>query len=177
MTFVGLPIPRIGFNGKLKFRHVCMPYVALAPSAKHKKGDRFDQKCRYNHKFHILVIKELLAEITLQFKGLVPPETTVRILMDGAGPHYHEKTQKRLTTLGRLNIPRVVFEQQEAQSCLLNWNDLWMYNCLESKKNRREYRSSEDVVAGARRAWEELDTETIVRGCKFGKMMMCELLR
>ena len=41
----------------------------------------------------------------------------------------------------------------------------------------RSYRSPRDVVAGARRAWDELDTETIVRGRKFGNHDVCELLR
>ena len=176
ITVVGLPLPRIGFDGKLFFRHVCMPHTMLK-DGKVKKGTRIDRKCKYDHQFHIIAIKELLARITLCFKGLVPDWTTVYILLDGAGPHYHKKTQRKISRLGRNNTPRVVFEQQTAQSCLFNWNDLFLYNSLKAKKNRRDYRGSAEVVAGAKAAFEALDAETLVRGISFGKIMMAEVLR
>ena len=176
ITVVGLPLPRIGFDGKLFFRHVCMPHTMLK-DGKVKKGTQIDRKCKYDHQFHIIAIKELLARITLCFKGLVPDWTTVYILLDGAGPHYHEKTQRKISRLGRNNTPRVVFEQQTAQSCLFNWNDLFLYNSLKAKKSRRDYRGSAEVVAGAKAAFEALDAETLVRGIYFGKIMMAEVLQ
>ena len=176
ITVVGLPMPRINFKGDAFFRHVCMPHTQQK-DGNHKKGVRHDRKCMYDHEFHIIAIKELLAKMTLLFKGLVPDWTTIYILMDGAGPHYHEQTQKRITRLGSLNIPRVVFQQQTAQSCLFNWNDLFVYNSLKSKKNRRDYRTSAQVVAAAKHAFENMDPETLIRGISFGKIMMCEVLR
>ena len=177
ITVVGLPLPRIGFDGKLFFRHVCMPHKMQKDGKYAKKGERVDRKCRYNHEFHIIAIKELLAQITLQFKGLVPGWTTFTVQLDGAEPHYHEETQKKISKLGRNNIPRVVFEQQTAQSCILNWNDLFTYTSLKAKKNRRDYRGSAEVVAAAKAAFDGMDTETLVRGISFGKIMMAEILR
>ena len=176
ITVVGLPMPRINFKGNAFSRHVCMPHTQKK-DGNHKKGVRHDRKCKYDHEFHIIAIKELLARFPLLFKGFVPDWTTIYVLMDGAGPHYHEQTQKRISKLGRMNIPRVVFQQQTAQSCLFNWNDLFVYNSLKAKKNRRDYRGSAEVVAAAKAAFDNMDAATLIRGISFGKIMMAEVLR
>ena len=48
---------------------------------------------------------------------------------------------------------------------------------MKAKKNRRDYRGSAEVVAAAKAAFYGMDTETLVRGISFGKIMMAEILR
>lgn len=161
---VGKPIRSLGFDGKLFIHWVSKPYNAKKDSKYHKKSDRFDVKANYDAEMDIFLGKKLLQRVTTVFKGNLPPGSTVHILRDGAGPHSKQVVAKRLEKLGAKNIPRVVWHTQEAQSPILNLDDLMVFNHLASNTAQRDYKNKEELVDGIWKAWDEL-TPVMLERC------------
>jgi len=171
---VGEPMPWIGFKGKLMLRRICQPYKALEKSKNWRKGQRYDKHCNYDGAMHLKLVKELCAAITVQFKGLVPDDTIVNVQMDGAGPHAGEAIEKAAQKIGMRNVPKVVFWRQIAQSCILNYLDLALFNHLGKKAAQRDYNTVKELIDGVWEAWEALTPEMISRVVALQKKMMVE---
>ena len=172
---VGEPRPELGFDGKLYIRRICTEHKAKKDSVHHEKGDRYDKHTNYNSEMHLQLMKELCAEITVQFKGVIPDDEIVYVQMDGAGPHSVPEVVKKVERMGRRNIPRVVFFLQIAQSCTLNLLDLALFNACGVRAARRDFRTVDDLSVGVYKAFEDLPSEMISRVCALQKVVMVEM--
>ena len=171
----GEPRPELGFNGKLHIRRICIVHKAKKDSKYHKTGDRYDKHTNYNAEMHLMLMKELMAAITVQFKGIIPDDEVVFVQMDGAGPHSVPSVQAKIERMGRRNIPRVCFLLQIAQSCTLNFLDLALFNACGVRAARRDYRTVDELSAGVYKAWDSLPAEIISRVCALQKVVMVEM--